>query len=417
MTTIVFGVHEPSGDLAAAELMTELKHTLNGACIRAEGLGGPQMRAAGVELWEETTAHALMGFVEVLREIPRVLRHIRHTAERIAKLDPAVVVLVDAPDYNIRLAKQLRRLRPKLPIVYFICPQIWAWRVGRVSQLRKYFDLRLCILPFEPQWYAHHYTAAYFIGHPSVSRIRAYREQLRAEAERVGAPNPQTMLRERWDIGPDEPVVAILPGSRRKEIKTLLTIQLAALRVLNEMRKEHGQPAYRAVISGAPSRTPGFFETFLNEAPSDTRFVHPDAHPRRRPNPKDGVATPRPGNSFDACVAADLACVCSGTASVETALLGTPQVVVYRGHPVSWFILMRFVQVKFASIVNITAGREIARERLQHFCTPHLIAEALMELSHPERMAQTLADYAEFQTALSRKSHSAAALIAQRFLR
>ena len=387
--TAFFGVHEASGDSSTANLVEHLR-AYAGGDLRAVGLGGPDMAAAGVELWEETTTHALMGLVEIVGEIPRVLRNIRDTARRVAQLNPDVVVLVDAPDYNIRLAKAVRKVRPGIPIVYFLCPQIWAWRIGRVSQLRKYFDHRFCILPFEPAWYRKFYTPAEFIGHPAVGRIKAYREKLEADAKAAGQVDGKRYLRARYGIGADEPVLAILPGSRGKEIRMVLDRELQAAQRLNERRRAEGLDPMRVVVSVAPRRKPEEIRAYLDgRGITDAIMLHVNS-------PDEATR----GNSYDACAVADQALVCSGTATVETALIGTPQVVVYRATRISWFLLMRLVQVRFASIVNLIMDREVIPERLQHFCTPQNLADTLWDLSRPDRLEKLRDDYHEVQRRL-----------------
>ncbi|MGE3854399.1 MAG: lipid-A-disaccharide synthase [Planctomycetota bacterium] len=390
MTTVFLSVHETSGDNSTAELVHELRARCAGpAAFRAVGLGGPQMAAAGVELWEETTSHALMGFYEVVTEIPRVLRNIRDTARRVAAMRPDVAVLVDAPDYNIRLAKALRALQPDLPIVYYLCPQIWAWRVGRVSQLRKYFDARFCIVPFEPAWYRARYTSAEFIGHPAVGRIQRYREQLAADASSAGARDGRAWLRQRFGLADDEPTIALLPGSRRNEIRHVLATQLRALKRLNETRAGRSLPPYRALIAVAPSRKVELIRGYLERDPvpgPPPILLHPQEG-------ADGGAVA--GTSYDACIAADIGAICSGTATVETALLGLPQVVCYRANRFSWWLLMRLVNVKFASLINLVMEREVIPELLQHNCTPERLAATLDALTAPDRLAQLRADYDE----------------------
>ena len=393
MPTVFLSVHEASGDSSTAELVTALRAQAGDQPFRAMGLGGPQMAEAGVELWEETTTHAMMGLSEIVTEIPRVLMGIRANARRVAALNPDVAVLVDAPDYNIRLAKALRRLRPDLPIVYYLCPQIWAWRIGRVSQLRKYFDARFCIVPFEPAWYRKFYTSAEFIGHPAVGRITRYRENLEADAKAAGAAGgAREWLRERYGIAPDEPTVAILPGSRRKEIRNVLPIQLQALQILNKRREAKGERPYRPLISVAPSRPVEFAYEYLQQHPVPGAVLL-QASGNAAPDAPPHLA--RRGTSYDACIAADVGLICSGTATVETMLLGLPQIVVYRASRVSWFLLMRLVKVRFASLVNLVMDREVIPERLQHFCNPQNLADTLEHLTEPARMEKLREDYAE----------------------
>ncbi len=373
MSRLFLSVHETSADLASAELVGALQR-LVAEPLDVVGLGGPRCEAAGVDLWRETTQHALHGIVEVAGEVPRVLRDIRDTAERVAAWRPDVCVLVDAPDYNIRLAKRLRRLLPGVPVVYFLCPQIWAWRIGRISQLRRYFDKRLCIAPFEPSWYRQYYTDAEYIGHPAQDRIAAYLDE-------VG--HDRAAVRTRLGLDADEHVVAVLPGSRGKEIRGMLPRQLAALAQFNRTRKP-SEPRLRPVVAAAPMREPQEYAPTLEAfAALEPLLVHPtDAGAQR-------------GTSYDAVYAADAALVCSGTASLETALLGCPQVVGYRLHWLTGLIGEILVQVRYASLVNLVLGREAVPERLQRNCTVDKLADALVKIHEPATAARIQADYAE----------------------
>jgi lipid-A-disaccharide synthase len=410
-TTIFVSTHETSGDGATAELMLALRRELAPDPVRAVGLGGPKLRDAGVELWRETTEHAAMGLVEVVKSIPHVLGDIVRTAERVARLDPDVAILVDAPDYNIRLAKALRKRAARCRIVYFLSPQIWAWRSGRVKQLRKFFDRRLCIVPFEPGWYAQHYTQADFIGHPSVSRIARWREALERESTLARAADARQFLRRRWSVDPGMPVAAILPGSRRGEIRRVLETQLLALAAVNKRRIRDDEPGLTPIVSVAPARDPRSFVPIIERvfAQPNARemlrgltLIHPDGKLVERINAEtDGEmitgAMLGRGTSWGACLAAEAALVCSGTATVETALLGAPQVVCYRANPISAEIIRRLVRVRYASLVNLVCGREVIPECLQDDCTVERLADELRRLLMPGPRAQMLVGYADFR--------------------
>jgi lipid-A-disaccharide synthase len=327
----------------AARLAAAL-HAHTGA--KLFGLGGPRMREAGVELLADSSQVAVVGISEVMRRLPAVWKVYRQMADEAARRKPALAILVDFPDFNLRLARRLHAQGTR--IVYFISPQVWAWRPERVHLMKRLVARVLCIFPFEEEFYQRAGVPVNFVGHPLVDAVRA------------------TMTREqfadRYHMAAAEPIVALLPGSRPGEIAHHLPRMLEACHQL-----ERDRP-YQFVVAAAP----GITEKHLTE---HARF--------------DVELRIAEGATYDALATADCAIVSSGTATVEAALLGTPMVVVYRLSATTAFIARRLVRTPFFSMVNLIAGRRVVPELIQDDFTPDAVAREAKRLlvSEAERGA------------------------------
>jgi lipid-A-disaccharide synthase len=335
---LLLSAGEASGDMYAARLTSALKQRLDVAIF---GMGGPQMRAAGVEIIADYSEVSVVGITEVLKRLPSLFRAMHHLVEEAYRRKPPLAILTDFPGFHLRLARKLRR--KGIRNVYYICPQFWAWRPWRVNLVRRRFAEALCIFHFEEKFYADAGVPVKFIGHPLVGNVQA------------------TLTRElfcrKYGLQEGEQIVTVLPGSRRGEIAHHLPILIEGLR---EIRQHIAAPP-QIVVAVAPGLDAARLE---KNFPTDwhVRFIVND--------------------TYNALAAADLAIVSSGTATIETALLGKPMIVVYRLSPLTARLAKPLVKTKFFSMVNLIAGRAVVPELIQDAFTPQrLAAEAESLLS------------------------------------
>ena len=332
---------EPSGDAHAASLVKALREKRDD--FEFFGATGPLMRAAGVETIVNSDDLAIMGIVEVGRVFPRFLKAFRKLRDAAIRNSPDAVILVDWPEFNLRLASALHRRG--LKVIYYISPQLWAWRPGRVSKIKENVDLLLSILPFEADWYrAHGVGHVEFVGHPLSGEVKA-----RFEREEFCRRN---------DLDPARPLISFLPGSRQKEVERILPPMLDTIEELRTVR-----PDVQAVVVMAPSRT--------------AEEIRSIAGP--------GIAKLIEQQTREAVSASDAAAVASGTATLEAALLETPMVVVYKESPVNWHTLGRLISVQHFGLVNLVAGKEIAKELMQDQLTGRNLTQELLKLLDPLR--------------------------------
>jgi len=345
--TIFLSCAEASGDLHAGNLIEASRALLPSA--RWVGCGGDRCGAVGMELGHHVSELSVMGATDVLRALPRIRRIFHDLVELARRERPVVAVLVDSPDFHLRLAKPLRRLR--IPVIQYVSPQLWAWRPGRIWPVARRVDRLLCILPFEPALYAGTGLRADYIGHPLADEVRVERDRV------------ATLTAHGLD--PDRPTVALLPGSRMGEVERLLPAYVEAARRLGEQ------------VEG--------LQILLSRAPTipESAVIEALALPR---------CVPVTGRLHDAIGAADLVWVASGTASVEVALLRRPMVILYRAGALTAFIAKRVVRIPHLGLVNILAGRGVVPELLQEQATPErLVAESLPLLTDPAAAAAQVA--------------------------
>ncbi len=316
---------EVSGDIHAGNLLAALRTMVPG--LHAFGVGGERLEAAGLELVAGTDELAHMGLAEVLRELPRIRGILRRLVELAATRRPAAAVLVDSPDFNLRLARRLRGLG--IPVILYVSPQLWAWRRGRVRVVRRVAHEMLCILPFEVDFYRSHGVEARFVGHPLVDDLAA--EGLLKSAE---TPEPGTF--------------ALLPGSRTMEVRALLPAMLEAVARLD--------PAPR--------------EVRLIEAAGMEAEIS-----RLLAGREGGIERVSGTHRRRALARSEMAWTASGTATLECALLGVPMVVGYRLHPLSYALARALVRVPHVALVNLIAGERLVPELIQGDWTAERLAE------------------------------------------
>lgn len=335
---------EASGDVLGAGLIRAIRERIPDA--EFEGVAGPAMVAAGCEQWEPADSLAVMGLVEPLAHIPRLLRLRRELARRWRESPPDVFVGIDAPDFNLGLEKKLRKAGIKT--THYVSPSIWAWRPGRVKKVKKAADRVLCILPFEPALYEAHGVDAVFVGHPKAHEAP---EVVDVEAARL-----------ELGFGTGE-VVAVMPGSRSGEVSRIGGIVAAAAKAILAAR-----PGIRFVTPIAAPKLRPLIEQQLRDAGVDAQFTLLD------------------GDANLAMSAADVVLQASGTAVLEAALLRKPTVATYRVSPVTYWIARRLVKLKHFTLPNLLTEQPLVPEFMQHEALPGPIAaEVIALLDDPER--------------------------------
>lgn len=349
---------EASGDLHGSNLIRQLKEQDPQADIRC--WGGDKMQAAGGHVVKHYKDLAFMGFAEVLMNLRTIFRNMDWCKQDILQYHPDVLILIDYPGFNMRIAKWAH---PRgIRIVYYISPQVWAWKEGRVRQIRANVDKMLVILPFEQAFYKKWDYGVEYVGHPLVEVI----DNVRSD------PSP--------GLPPfDKPVVALLPGSRKQEIVKKLPVMLEVSRCF---------PNYQFVVAQAPGLDPTFYKDLLAAYPNVAAVTN---------------------QTYALLLTARAACVTSGTATLETALFGVPEVVCYKGSPVSYQIARRLIRVKYISLVNLIMDRLVVHELIQEGLTPQHLRHELDDILHnPTRRAQLEKDYRELKTLLSQGGHASA---------
>ena len=344
---------EASGDLHASNLMREIKN--NDPAAEFCFLGGDLMAAQGGKPVKHYRDMAFMGFVAVLRNLKTVLKNIDDCKAAITSFKPDVVILIDYPSFNLRIAKFVKETS-EIPVYYYIAPKLWAWKEYRIREIKKYVDRVFTIFPFETEFYRKHNYEVEYVGNPTVDSVNA----LCRRDENF------TAFCQRHALS-DKPIIALLPGSRRQEIAACLPTMIEAAESF---------PEYQIVISGAPGIEAGFYQQFSEVA----------AHP---------VIT---GDTYQMLLHAKAAVVNSGTATLETALIGTPQVVVYHEIGGRLAILGKnlFIKTKYISLVNIVAQREVVKGLIAHLFTVRNIQTELRNiLENSESALKMKADYHE----------------------
>jgi lipid-A-disaccharide synthase len=327
---------ESSGDMYGAEVARALFRRFPGS--RIFGLGGQRMREAGVELTGDITHTAVVGPFEFLSHLGALYKAFRKLAGAVETHPPAAAILIDFPDFNLRLAKRIKAAG--VPVIYYVSPQVWAWREGRLKQIRQLVQKMLVIFPFEEEIYRKAGIDVEFVGHPLIETVRASKTR----EEFCGACN----------LSPRQPIVALLPGSRRKEIRYILpTLCEAAERI------RAAKPEVQFVLPAAPDLDRRLIDQMV-EGHGITVVVN---------------------DTYNAVRYARAAIVASGTATLETALLGTPEVIVYRVSAASAWVLGKFfLKVRLYGIVNIILGEEVVPELFQDRFRPELVSEAALRL-------------------------------------
>ena len=358
---------EASGDLHGSNLIRAIHRQDPEASVRC--WGGDRMEQAGATLVKHYRELSFMGFLEVIANLPTIFRNLAFCKKDIEAFDPDALIFIDFSGFNLRIAKWARQKGYKTH--YYISPQVWASREGRVKKIKRDIDSMYVILPFEKEFYEkRHGMPVHFVGHPLIDAI-----QSRPKTD------PKT-FREEHGLDPEKPIIAMLPGSRPQEIATMLPIMLT-------LTKHY--PNFQFAVAGAPSIQTSFYQNFL----------------------KDSPAVLVQDQTYSLLQVAHAALVTSGTATLETALLGVPQVVCYKGNWVSYQIAKRLITLQYISLVNLIMDRPVVTELIQNDLTPKALAHELEGiLEGPGRQKQIEA-YAELRQKLggAGASNKAAELI------
>lgn len=352
---LLLSAGEASGDMYAARLALALRQRLD---VSIFGMGGPQMRAAGVDVITDYSEVSVVGITEILSHLPSLIRAMRRLVAEAQQRKPALAILTDFPGFHLRLARKLRPLG--IRNVYYICPQFWAWRPWRVRVVRRRFAQALCIFPFEEKFYGDAGVPVKFIGHPLVGAVQARK-------------NRQAFCKENG-LDPAQPIVTILPGSRPAELAQHLPVIREACAMI------HREVKAQFVLAAAPGSDPALL---------------------RNGWPSDSTVQVVQGQTYDALAAADAAIVSSGTATVEAALLDVPMVVIYRVTPLTALLAKPLVRTPYFSMVNLIAGRAVVPELIQHnFTSVKLSGEVLRLLRDPQARGELRSGLAQVRQRL-----------------
>ncbi|MDC1514987.1 lipid-A-disaccharide synthase [Polaribacter sp.] len=349
---------EASGDLHGANLMKQLYKEDSNAEIRF--WGGDLMEAVGGTLVTHYKERAFMGFIEVIMNLSKVLGFIKFCKKDIAQFQPDTLIFIDNSGFNLRIAKWAKV--QNFSTNYYISPQVWASRSGRVKDIRRDVDKLFVILPFEKEFYKKYDYPVEFVGHPLIDAI-ADRTQV-----------DEALFRETHGLG-NKPIIALLPGSRKQEIVKMLSVMLSLMDDFKE---------YEFVIAGAPSQDFSFYKQFIG-------------------NRKVGFID---NNTYDLLSISFAALVGSGTATLETALFKVPQVVCYKGSTISYQIAKRIITLKFISLVNLIMDKEVVQELIQNDFTKRKLKAAFLKILDPAHREKLFEVYFELETTLGGKGAS-----------
>ena len=339
---------EASGDLHGSNLMRSIYKKDPNADIRF--WGGDLMQQVGGKLVKHYKDLAFMGFVEVVQNLGTILRNIKFCKKDIASFNPDVLVFIDYPGFNMRIAKWAKKIG--IETHYYISPQIWAWKENRINDIKRDFDFMYVILPFEKDFYEkkHNYPVT-FVGHPLIDAIERYRAEEHQDFK----------VKHNLD---ERPIIALLPGSRKQEISRLLNEMLSVI---------HHYPQYQFVIAGAPGQEASFYETFIKD--QNISFVF--------------------NETYALLNIAHAALVTSGTATLETALFNVPQVVLYKGNQVSYEIAKRIIKLKYISLVNLIMDDDVVVELIQGDCNAVRIEQEFAKIIQGEKRNEIMLKYKE----------------------
>ena len=362
-------VGEASGDLHGGNLIKELKQLDSAAHIRC--WGGDKMEAAGATLVKHYSQLAFMGFVEVIKNLRTIFRNLAFCKADILQYQPDTLVLIDYPGFNLRIAAWARLQGYK--VIYYISPQVWAWKESRVKGIRKSVDKMLVILPFEKEFYKKWNFEVQYVGHPLVQVIDEFLSQCAGGGD-IGLATANSLLK-----SSGAPVIALLPGSRKQEI-------LKKLPVMLEVSKNF--PDYHFVVAKAPGIEAAFYDELLAPYVNVSSVIN---------------------QTYHLLWQAKAALVTSGTATLETALFAVPEVVCYKGNAVSFQIAKWLIRIKYICLVNLIMNKEVVKELIQDDLTVgNITAELKKILFDPTKQAQLKEDYSALRNLLSQGGNASA---------
>ena len=353
---------EASGDLHGSNLIREIRKKDPDARVR--GWGGGMMTEAGADIVKDYRDLAFMGFTEVIRNLPTILKNIKFCKEDILSYKPDAIIFIDYPGFNLRIAEWARKTGFKT--IYYISPQVWAWKESRVQGIRANIDKMLVILPFEKDFFHRWDYETEYVGHPLVEVIEQFKKTPEAGIL------PVIHMAGGKTVQPTLPLIALLPGSRKQEILKKLPVMLEASRQF---------PEYQFVVAEAPGQDPVFYDEVLRNYPQAGRVRN---------------------QTYSLLLHARAACVTSGTATLETALFGVPEVICYKGSPVSYQIARRLIKVKYISLVNLIMDKPVVKELIQdEMNVKNIVTELRRLVSDEDTRKHLLGDYDALRTLLS----------------
>jgi len=340
---------EASGDLHGSNLIKELQKIDSNATVRC--WGGDKMKATGGTLVKHYKQLAFMGFAEIIKNLPAILKNFKFCKQDISGFQPDVIIFIDYPGFNLRMAKWAKENNYKT--VFYISPQVWAWKESRVKNIKRYIDKMIVILPFEKEFYKKWNYEVEYVGHPLVNVIEDFKKA-----------HPEIHL--------SENTIALLPGSRRQEIETKLPVMLEATKNFRD---------YRFFVAKAPSMDDEFYEAFIKDHPNVELVSN---------------------ETYSLLMRSVAALVTSGTATLETALFGVPEIVCYKAGNISYQIAKRLVKLKFISLVNLIMNKGVVKELIQNDLTAEKITSELKNiLFDQEKRKRIEADYFQLKKILS----------------
>jgi lipid-A-disaccharide synthase len=349
---------EASGDLHGSNLIKELKNLDTNADIRC--WGGDKMQAAGGELVKHYRDLAFMGFTEVVMNLRTIFRNLKFCKEDILQYKPDVLILIDYPGFNLRITKWAKQQGIK--IIFYISPQVWAWKENRVKMMKECIDKMLVILPFEKDYFKNKWNwDVEYVGHPLVEVVENKKQQAGTS------------------ILSNKPIVGLLPGSRKQEILKKLPIMLEVSRSF---------PDHQFIVAKAPAVEDSFYQELLKDYSNVSTVAN---------------------QTYDILLQAKAALVTSGTATLETALFAVPEVVCYKGSSISYQIAKRVIKVKYISLVNLVMDKLVVKELIQDQLTPENLKQELQQLLFSEaRRNELKRDYIELKELLTKGGHASA---------
>ena len=337
---------EASGDLHGSNLINALKS--QDANLKIKCWGGDLMQQAGAEVVKHYKDLAFMGFVEVVKNLKTILGNLSFCKKDILEFQPDALVLIDYPGFNLRIAKWAKQQGIK--VIFYISPQIWAWNSKRVHAIKRDVERMITILPFEQDFYQKYGMKVDYVGHPLLDVVNDFKSD-------------KSTFYKKWELS-EKPIIALLPGSRKQEIRTTLNVMLNMVEQF---------PDYQFVVAGAPSQDNSFYQTVFDQT---------------------GLTIPLVENeTYDLLSHSTGALVTSGTATLETALFEVPQVVCYKGNAISYQIAKRLVNVKFISLVNLIADKEVVKELIQDEFNEVQLREELSKILSKEHQSQLKLEY------------------------
>ena len=351
--TVMFAAGEESGDRHAASVFRAMREQLPG--LRGIGMGGHHLREAGVDVRLDSTQIAVLGLGEVLRHYGKIRRALKTMQRMVCEEKPDLLICVDYKEFNLKLAQHAQQCGVK--VLFYVSPQVWAWRPGRVHKYGAAVDMMAVIFPFEVEFFERHDIPVRYVGHPLAGTV---------------APSvSREAAMEEFGLDPDRPVVALMPGSRANEIQRLMPVMVECAR---RIRERH--PEAQFVLPQAASVSDEALSAYLDSSPVPVTTIK--------------------GRTYDLLQCCDAAVTASGTATLEVAMMGVPMAVTYKISPFSYAIMSRLIRIPHIGLANIVAGKEVVKEFVQKAARPEAIAEEINHILEDEayarRIQQDLAD-------------------------